>query len=149
VFTKVLAPLVALARREGLFVFPYLDDWLQKYSVKESLTDMLQRLIQILLFHGFLINLPKSSLTPSQNQMFIGGQFQTDWNLISLPREREEKLISLIKTFRLGSTATARRFLQLLGFMVAMIVVVRFCRLQMRPVQMYLMALWNLQSMST
>jgi hypothetical protein len=27
IFTKILAPLVALARLEGLYVFPYLDDW--------------------------------------------------------------------------------------------------------------------------
>jgi len=146
VFTKVLAPLVALARREGMHIFPYLDDWLQKLPTSRPLMIMLQRLIEILVSHGFLINIPKSVLDPTQSLVFIGGHFQTDRNLVSLPQEREEKLLTALKSFKLGGTVSARQFLQLLGIMAAMIEVVMHCRLRMRPVQMYLMAFWSLKS---
>jgi hypothetical protein len=49
----------------------------------------LQGLLQILISHGFLINVPKSILSPAQSLVFIGGHFLTDRNMISLPRERE------------------------------------------------------------
>jgi hypothetical protein len=146
IFTKVLAPLVAIARLEGLYLYPYLDDWLVKFEIRETLIVMGQRLVDLLNESGLLINYPKSSLEPSQKREFIGGYFQTDLNIISLPLEREENLLQIVHQFKLNKLMTARQFLQLLGTMAAAIEVINFCRLQMRPIQMYLMAHWNQRS---
>jgi hypothetical protein len=146
VFTKVLAPLVGMARRVGMHVFPYLDDWLLRLASRQTLRGQLQELLQILVSHGFLLNWPKSTLDPTQSLIFIGGHFHTDMNLVSLPSERADRLWTLMKLFKLGQSVTTRQFLQLLGSMAAMIGVVRSCRLRMRPLQMYLMACGNLRS---
>jgi hypothetical protein len=143
VFTKVLAPLVAEARTRGLHLYPYLDDWLLRFAIREILRGMGQDLVQLLDVCGFLINFPKSHLDPTRGLIFIGGLFSTDKNLVSLPLEREEDLLALVGQFKLGVPKTARQFLQLLGTMAAAIEVVMFCRLHMRPIQMYLKAFWN------
>ena len=148
IFTKVLAPLAQVARSEGIHVFPYLDDWLVKAPSRDELSTMLSRLVGILIQAGFIINLKKSHLNPTKDLVFIGGRFQTDRNLLSLPLERLESLQECLSLFRIGAVVTARQFLRLLGIMAAMISVVRFCRLHMRPIQMFLMAKWKASSQS-
>jgi hypothetical protein len=56
-----------------------------------------------------------------------------------------EVLISLVKTFTVGSYKTARQFLQLLGLMSSCLQVVREARLFIRPIQVYLMAFWSIR----
>ena len=60
VFTKILAPLAAKARLEGIHLFPYLDDWLVKLSIRYMLIQNYKRVQEILSRCGFLINHPKS-----------------------------------------------------------------------------------------
>ena len=144
VFTKLMAPVVALARTEGLFVFPYLDDWIMRYQIRRILPVMLGRLLEILILFGLLKNDIKSHLTPSQSLEFVGGHFLTNLNLVRLPKDRVESFIEVLQLFKLGKFVTARSFLVLLGKMAAMIEVVKHCRLYMRPVQLYLMAHWSM-----
>ena len=144
VFTKVLAPLAALARQEGIHVFPYLDDWLIRDTCPVSIRPKIQRLMDILKQAGFIINLAKSHLEPSQDMVFVGGRFMTKENIVALPPERYTKLLDCLSLFRLGTNLPAVTFLRLLGFMAAMIFVVRHCRLRMRPIQLYLLAKWDM-----
>ena len=144
VFTKVLAPLAALARQEGIHVFPYLDDWLIRDNCPTAIIPKIQRLMEILKKAGFIINLKKSHLEPSQDMVFVGGRFITKNNLVALPPERFSSLLSCLDLFKRGSSLPARVFLRLLGLMAAMIFVVPHCRLRMRPIQLYLLAKWDL-----
>jgi len=146
VFTKMLAPLVAIARLEGLYLYPYLDDWLLKFRVRETLIVMGQRLVDLLESSGLIINVPKSFLEPSQKREFIGGHFQTDLNVVTLPQDRLLDLIAKVEAFKPNTYKTARQFLKLLGTMAAAIEVVLHCRLRMRPIQLYLMAHWDQKS---
>jgi ribonuclease HI len=146
VFTKVLAPIAALARLEGIHVFPYLDDWLLKDPQQLEISLKLQRLTQLLKEAGFVINLKKSQTSASQDLIFVGGRFRTNQNVVMAPPDRIVKLEECLQVVQVGRYVPVRIFLRLLGIMASMIPVVKFCRLFMRPLQLYLMACWNLQS---
>jgi ribonuclease HI len=146
IFTKVLAPLAAIARLENIHVFPYLDDWLLKDTQQAAVNLKLQRLMTLLKEAGFIINLKKSQTNVSQNLVFVGGHFQTAKNVVTCPPDRIAILQECLQKFQVGLQVPARLFLRLLGLMASMISVVKHCRLFMRPIQMYLMACWDLKS---
>ena len=66
VFTKVLAVVAAQLRREGIPVFPYLDDSLMTVRTPSLVSQYLQRTSHLLHDLGFSLNVPKSHLVPSQ-----------------------------------------------------------------------------------
>ncbi len=143
VFTKVMPPIVAVAREEGIFVFPYLDDWILRYQLRTILPKMLTRLLEIWDWCRLIRNIPKSHTDPTQSLVFDKGHFQTQKNIVSLPEERLESLKEGLRPFKVDTIVTARQFLSLLGTMAAMMEVVKHCRLHMRPIQIYLMAFWK------
>jgi hypothetical protein len=143
VFSKVLAPLVAWARLQGIHVYPYLDDWLLRGPDPRELQSQLQQLIRLLQDCGWLINLEKSVLTPSQDLQFIGARFLTQQGLAVLPKDRMEVLVREVGHLKAQESESARGFLRVLGLMNACIEVVRYARLHMRPVQIYLLYHWR------
>ena len=68
VFTKTLAPLVAWLRLMGLQLYPYLDDIL---FLGESPREVEQS-VQVMTQAGFIVNLKKYNLAPTQDLVYIG-----------------------------------------------------------------------------
>ena len=143
VFTKMLAPVMGYLRLQGVKVFPYLDDILFSAGSKQALEAHISLAVRTLTRAGFVINTPKSSLTPSQDMVFIGARLQMNLGLVSLPPEKASNLIKLIKSFKLDQAYTARRWLVLLGVMASTLQMVQQARLHMRPIQMFLQSRWN------
>ena len=85
IFTKVLAPVVAAIRLKGIHIHPYLDDILIRALDPESLHRDLQVAMSLFMEAGYVINVEKSHLQPSQDLLFIGGQFRTDLGMVFLP----------------------------------------------------------------
>ncbi|KAJ1187496.1 hypothetical protein NDU88_004271 [Pleurodeles waltl] len=71
VFTKVMVAVAAHLRRLVVPVFPYLDDWLLKGNLPQTVISHLQTMANLLLSLGFTIIVPKSHLTLSQTLPFI------------------------------------------------------------------------------
>ena len=142
-FTKVLAEVMALLRLRTIFIYPYLDDCLGRNTCLRQLVSGRDLTLLTLKKAGFIINLKKSSLTPSQDLTFIGAQFRTDLGMVILPSERALALIAYCKTFRVGVYKTAREFFKLLGFIAATLDVVTHARMCMRPLQLYLLTKWK------
>lgn len=142
VFTKVLAPIAAIIREKGIHVYPYLDDILIRSPSRDKLITDIACVKQTLLEAGFIINLKKSHLVPSQNLIFLGAHIRSDKACVQLPVEKHATLLDLIAQFRVGEPQPARKFLSLLGLMGYMIPMVKFCRLFRRPIQLYLFQYW-------
>lgn len=143
VFTKTIAPIVAEARKWGIHIYPYLDDWLIRFIDPQILVQMTLRVLMLLAKHGWVVNLPKSSLDPKQDAVFIGGRFQTLDYKIYLPQDRADRLIDFVSQFRACHVRSARQFLVLLGMLNACIEMVPYARLMMRPVQLHLLYHWK------
>ena len=143
IFTKVLAPVVAIIRTRGIHCHPYLDDLLFRAPSSQELSAQLETVVRILKWAGFLINIKKSNLIPSQDLEFIGGRFRTLENEVNLPEKRKLALIRLALSFKTGLYIPARRWLSLLGVMASCIPVVKWARLRMRPIQLYFLQKWS------
>ena len=71
-FTKLLRVAVAFLRRQGVRLVIYLDDLLIVGSTAEECEASVRLVIELLEFLGFLINLKKSEIIPTQCLEYIG-----------------------------------------------------------------------------
>ena len=72
VFTKTLAPLVAWLRLSGVQLYPYVNDILILEDLPNEVEQSVQVTLQVLIQAGFIVNLKKSSLTPTQDLVYEG-----------------------------------------------------------------------------
>ena len=145
-FTRVVLALAAWLRLRGVRIHVYLDDILLVGSSPEETSWALHLTVEVFTKAGFTINLKKSDLTPSQDLVYIGGQFRTDLGKVFLPEDRRVALTKAIQSFsRVGALHPALQWLQILGLMAATISVVRHARLHMRTIQWHLKRHWKAQ----
>ena len=92
VFTKVLKPVIAYLRTQGVRIVAYLDDLLlmcQSQAILREHTALAIYLLQVL---GFVINWEKSELNPVQRIIYLGFLINSIRMTISLPEEKIMKL---------------------------------------------------------
>ena len=72
VFTKVLAPILALLRQRGIAIVGYLDDLLLRATSSSELEESVSIACQTLREFGWVLNTQKSVLVPSQRLEYLG-----------------------------------------------------------------------------
>ena len=77
VFTRVMAPVSSIVHRFGFRFLRYLDDWLVLGSSLQEIIRARDFLLTLCSELGIHVNLPKSSLTPSQRQDYLGMTLQS------------------------------------------------------------------------
>ena len=75
VFTRVMKTVSTLCHRAGLRFHAYLDDSLCPSASQESCRKQVESITSLVRYLGFLINVKKSELTPSQEFTFLGVSF--------------------------------------------------------------------------
>jgi len=149
VFTKVLAPVIAHLRRHGVQVYAYLDDILLASDSLQEARQAVRLALDFLTQAGFILNLKKSDLVPSQDLVYIGGRFRTLLGQVFLPEKRLQALVSCARSFcQTGSYRTALQFLSMLGLMASTLAVVAHAHLHMRAIQWYVKDHWDLRDLS-
>ena len=143
IFLKLMDVKAAFLRQPAISVFPYLDDWLVKNLIRNRLITQIRFCIQTIQSLGFLPNLKKSDLFPSQKFTFIGMEFLTQQNLVRVPTDRVQNLLLTIKRFLSFKHVSAQTFLSLLGKLSAAADFVLLGRLHLRPLQMCLLSVWK------
>ncbi|VDI82659.1 Hypothetical predicted protein [Mytilus galloprovincialis] len=143
VFTKVVSVVAAHLRAQGIRLVVYLDDWFLVNQSSLMLVQDREIVLNLLVKLGFIINLKKSSLTPTQKITYIGALFHLDLGIVMPTQERVLKLQKTVKVMNLKKHATARDFLHLLGIMASCIEMIPYARLHMRPIQIYLLSHWR------
>ena len=134
---------MAALRLRGVHIHPYLDDLLLRVGSPCQLQESINITLDLLQTAGYVINLKKSDLQPSQDLVFIGGRLRTDIGMVFLPQDRIGTLLSLVSHFKVGRYFSLRMWLRLLGVMAATIQVVQLARLYMRPFQFYIIPFWT------
>ena len=144
VFTKMMAPAAEYIRKEmGLYNSPYLDDFLMKDKERSFLVSKSQEVINFMLDIGLVINWEKSEIVPSQDWVHVGARFRTSVGMGTLPEERVLKVVNLVETIQRAHQVSARDFLRMLGLLNSCIYQVDSARLFLRPIQLYLKAMWK------
>ena len=144
VFTKILAPLLAWLRTRGIHVCAYLDDLIIVGRSPRETRQFTSLVAETLISAGFILNLKKSELQPSQDLVYIGGRLRPDLGMVFLPEDRLSVLVRCVRTFlRQGVYKPAHHWLRLLGLMAATLTVVFQARFHMRPIQWHVKRRWN------
>ena len=92
---------------------------------------------------GFIPNLKKSDLIPTQEFTFIGMEFLTQQNIVRVPAGRVKVLILAIKTILSQTQISAQTFLSLLGKLSAAADLILLGRLHLQLLQMCLLSVWK------
>ncbi|KAJ8043910.1 TBC1 domain family member 10B [Holothuria leucospilota] len=139
VFTRVTKVVLAFLRRQGIHVFAYLDDWLLVGRSAQEMSDLTAYTVSLLENLGWIVNVEKSSLIPTQMITYLGAILDFRTGTASPSPQRVLTLSDMASDMLTRSNAPAKTWLRLLGLMASMVDVIPFCRLFMRPIQIHLL----------
>ena len=135
--------IAAHLRLPAVSIFPYLDDWLIRDLILNQLISHTKYNLQTVQNLGFIPNLKKSDLIPTQKFTFIGMEFLTQQKIVRVPANRVKALILAIKTILSQTQISVRTFLSLLGKLSAAADLILLGRLHLQPLQMCLLSVWK------
>ena len=138
VFTRVMAQISSIMHRFGYRILCYLDDWLVLGSSFQEITQARNFLLRLCQELGVLVNLSKSSLTPSQSLDYLGMALQTTYLRAFPTRARIQKVLSLVEEFVSSRQQPLSAWRSLLSMMSSMSALVPGARLRMRSLQLRL-----------
>ena len=116
-FTRLMKPVAGFLRKRGVRLILYLDDMLIIGSTPREVNDFTQMAVNLLKALGFIINLDKSVLTPTQVITFLGFTINSITMRFTLPSEKVQKLLTLCRQIRSSSKVLLRTLAQLLGLL--------------------------------
>ena len=115
VFTKILRPVVAYLRSNGLRLVIYLDDILLLNESAERIKIDLETTVNLLHKLGFLINWEKSDTKPTQKITYLGLMINSIDLTFSLPEKKVTEVITFCSSLRKSGRADTRKIQSLLG----------------------------------
>ena len=118
-FTKILVPVYAKLREQGLECFPYIDDSFVIADTIEKCAKTVIRLANLLTSLGFVVHETKSVFTPTQRLTFLGFELDSVQSRVFLTQEKEEKLVRAASELLEKQQASIREVAGLIGLMVA------------------------------
>ena len=118
-FTKIMKPVVASLRSQGVRLIIYLDDILIIASSIETLNRHKTLAISLLESLGFLINYEKSNLTPSQQIVFLGMLVDSASMQFILPQQKAVQIQKECRLLLNTNRPTIRHLSRVLGLLDA------------------------------
>ena len=115
VFTKLLKPVVAHLRSQGVRLVIYLDDLLIIGDTESHLQQHLKMTMDLLESLGFLLNEKKSELTPCRRIRFLGFEVDSNKMTLRLPKEKLRDIRKAVVQARSHPTMPLRHLASLIG----------------------------------
>ena len=143
VFTSLVKEVKLLALQQGIRLHQYLDDWLIRAPSKEECHSQTQALLSLVKDLGFVVNLKKSELRPSQRFDFLGYHFLLDLALVRPTQDRWTKLQEMFHRLSKKSVISARTLMSTIGLLASTEKTVKLGRMHMRPFQWHLKNHWK------
>ena len=143
VFTSLVKEVKLLALQKGIRLHQYLDDWLIRAPSKEECHSQTQALLSLVKDLGFVANLKKSELRPSQRFDFLGYHFLLDLALVRPTQDRWTKLQEMFHCLSKKSVISARTLMSTIGLLASTEKTVKLGRMHMRPFQWHLKNHWK------
>ena len=142
-FTRVMAPVSAFLHQLGIWMFRYLVDWLILVSSREEACWERDKVLDLCLDLGILVNLEKSSLILSQTIVYLGIKIKSRTVRASPTPLRIEKFFSIAEEFLSSKVQSVRFWRVLLSHLALLTHLVPGGRLQMRSLQLALRRSWD------
>lgn len=135
VFTKLLKPVVALLRSQGMRVVIFLDDLLLLDQLESRLVRQVQFTVTLLQRLGFVVNFEKSHPVPSQSLTYLGLEIVSIPLELRLPPTKRQFLKQSCQTWLTKSSMTVRQLAKLVGHLNATTLAVPAGPLHLRALQ--------------
>ena len=119
VFTMIVKEVKLMALSRGLRIHQYLDAWLIRAQSPEESSHNTNLVVNLTKSVGWIINLDKSELTPTQELSFVGYEYHINSALVKPTKERWQKLQALILRINNHSALTARHLMSLIGLLAS------------------------------
>ena len=142
-FTRVVKEVKFIALSQGVRIHQYLDDWLVRAKDPDSCARDVQKLISLVGKLGWIVNLKKSELNPTQDLEFLGYRFNLREGLVYPNQKKLDKLKILAVSILQGHNTTPRKLMSLIGVMASMEKTVPLGRIHKRPFQWFLKTNWQ------
>lgn len=142
VFSKILVVLAAHLHKQGIVIFPYLNECLLKAPSGANTLEAIKKNQIFFSDFDFQINRQKLVLMPGQNLEFIAVQLDAIKTRAFLPAHRFSTIVSLVSTVRTSPQISAKSCLQLLGYMAVATFVVKHARLYLCWLQGWLQTVY-------
>ncbi|XP_048240261.1 uncharacterized protein LOC125373303 [Haliotis rufescens] len=134
IFTRIMKTVVEWLHRQAIRVAFYLDDGLQAHQFTEALQEELATTLSLLRYLGWIVNFQKSDLVPTRDLQYIGIRFQTGVNLVMVPQDRWDTIVSSVRRL-LHAPASVHTWQEVLGLLTSAQDLTRRGRLQLRPLE--------------
>ena len=115
IFTKIVGVLIRQLRLAGIQVFAYLDDWFIWAHSKNACLRALAKVQNVLKARGFIINIKKSHLIPTQSIEWLGHVWESAQGILALTPAFREKALRKLKEFLGKGTISKRELESVLG----------------------------------
>jgi len=138
VFTKVLKPVIAHLRKQGVRMLTYLDDSLVMNKTREGLSQDMGKVRDLLQSLGFLINIEKSQFLPVQEIEFLGVIVNSREMTLKVPADKKENMLSSIRSLLRKPSISLRDLAQIIGKLQS-------CRRAVLPAPLHYRALQHLK----
>ncbi|XP_011859632.1 PREDICTED: uncharacterized protein LOC105557096 [Vollenhovia emeryi] len=126
IFTKILGPVFACLRKRGYQSVIYLDDFLLLGSSSEECRANVYASVNLLHSLGFVVNLAKSQLVPSNRCQYLGFIFNSMEQSIAIPPARRTKLLELTTSLARKTRSSIREFASFIGSLVSVCPAVQY-----------------------
>ena len=108
VFTRVMAPVSGFLHQLGIRMLRYLDDWLILVLSQEEACWARDQVLSLCQELGIVVNLEKSTLTPSQQITYLGIRINSQTFRASATPSRIEKFFSIAEEFLSSKVQSAK-----------------------------------------
>lgn len=125
-FTKLLKPVYAHLRSQGLLSASFIDDCYLQAGTYEKCVENVQKTVQLLETLGFIVHKDKSVLTPCKQIRYLGFILNSEEMIVTLPRERIQKIKSACTKLSLKRRFQIRELARVIGQLVAAFPAVRW-----------------------
>ena len=132
VFTRVMAPVSGFLHQLGIRMLQYLDDWLILASSQEEACWARDKVLSLCQELGIVVNLEKSTLTPSQAIVYLRIRIDSQTFRASATSSRIEKFFSIAEEYLSSKVQSAKLWRVLLGHLASLSRLVPNNQLRMR-----------------
>jgi hypothetical protein len=142
-FTKVIKCVKSIAHKFGIQLFQYLDDWMIAARSQEEARRNTEKILNITEQLGWIINMKKSELAPTQDIVFLGYHYLLGQGIVKPCEARWQKIQSCLPQMLVTECIQAKEWQKILGLLCSVEKLVPLGMLHLRPIQLGLQDQWS------
>ena len=119
IFTKILKPILAKLRQNGIICMAYIDDLLFLSPTAQECKQAVENGIKLLRSVGFVINEKKSQFEPTQKLRYLGFMLDSAKMLVTLPEEKVLKVTSACQRLLANPKLSIQELAEFIGMILS------------------------------